>query len=360
MIAIAITIAFCFFASSLCITLVLATFLSILADPLVSFFERWHVPRGVSAGTLIVLGMFALGLLAYGSYNRISFLAETFPSYAERIREIVEPLNQKITRMEETAGRLNPEPPKKATEVRVKQPPTWPSYLVRGLGSASSAILVVGVVPFLTFFMLIRKDKWYQALALVLGPHNDPAEFSSSLALIVRRFMVGNLLVGLFLAGVTVCLLLALKIQGAVILGAVSGFLNLIPFLGVALAALVPAAAAFVQGAPLSTLLAIASAVIFFHVLASNILIPRFIGSRMNIGPVAATAGILFWGWLWGIVGVLLAIPLTGVIKLLADRLPALHFVSDVLGDSSQPHINAVIVNNGIAPPPEVASDIFK
>lgn len=335
-IVLALAMAFCFLASSFCITLVLATFLSILIDPLVSLLERWHIPRSVSSALLILAGMAGLGLAAYGSYNRVSTFVEQFPSYADRVRGIVEPLNHKIEQVEESAKRLNPEPGKKVTEVKVRQPPTWPSYLVRGFGSVSSAILILGVVPFLMFFMLVRKEKWYQTMAQLLGPKNDPLEFSNSLAMMVRRFMIGNLAAGLFMASVTVVLLWALKIQGALILGVVSGLLNLIPFLGALLATLVPVTAGLIQAAPVSTLLIIGFAVICIHIISSNYIFPRLIGSRMNIGPVAATAGILFWGWLWGPMGVLLSIPLTGTVKLIADCHPSLIHLSNMLGESPE------------------------
>jgi predicted PurR-regulated permease PerM len=332
-IVLALAIAFCFLASSFCITLVLATFLSILIDPLVSFLERWRLPRSVSSTLLICVGMVGLGLAAYGSYHRISTFVEAFPSYADRVREIVEPLKHKIQQVEESAKRLNPEPGKKVAEVKLRQPPTWPSYLVRGFGSLSSAILILGVVPFLMFFMLVRKDKWYQTMAQLLGPKNDALEFSNSLALMVRRFMIGNLAAGLFMASVTVVLLWSLKIQGALILGVVSGLLNLIPFLGAILATLVPVTAGLIQAAPLSTLLIIGFAVVGIHMVSSNFIFPRLIGARMNIGPVAATAGILFWGWLWGPMGVLLSIPLTGAMKLIADCHPSLIHLSNMLGE---------------------------
>jgi AI-2E family transporter len=146
-IVLALAIAFCFLASSFCIILVLATFLSILIDPLVSFLEQWRIPRSVSAVLRIATGMLGLGLVAYGSYNRTATFVERFLIYADRIRAIVQPLSQKIAKVEEGAGRLNPEPGKKVTEVKVKQAPSWPFYLVRGFGSASSAILILVQFP---------------------------------------------------------------------------------------------------------------------------------------------------------------------------------------------------------------------
>ena len=358
-IVIATVIAFCFLASSFCITLVLATFLSILIDPLVSILERWRLPRSISAVLLITAIMLAFGLAAYASYNRISSFVEEFPSYIDRIRGMVEPFNQKIAKVEESAGRLSPErTSKKIAEVKVRQPSTWPSYLVRGFGSISSTILILGFVPFLAFFMLIQKEKWYQIVAQLLGPTNDPVEFSYRLAHMVRRFAIGNLVVGMLMAIVMVCLLFTLKIQGAAILGVVSGFLNLIPFLGVILALLVPMAAALFQSTSVVSFFTIAIVVISLHILSSNFLIPRLIGSRMNIGPVAATAGILFWGWLWGMMGVLLAIPLTGVVKLIADCHPSLKNLSNILGESSRTQHQPSMHNKHVDLPTVAAPNI--
>jgi predicted PurR-regulated permease PerM len=333
-IVVALVITFCYFASSFCITLVLASFLSILVDPIVTFFEKWKIPRPLSSALLIIIGMLAIVFLGYSSYNRFTVFVGKFPAYADRVRNIVKPLNTQIAKLEDTAGKLNPETGKRVAEVKLKETPAWPSYLVRGFGSASNGIVILGVVPFLLFFLLIRKEKWYQNLVQILGPNNDPENFSAKLAEMVRRFALGNFAVGVVVAAATAGVLFGLKIQGAIILGVISGFLNLIPFLGVLLAVLVPMAVGLVQGSPVSTLLIIAGAVVALHIVTLNFIIPRMIGSRINIGPVAATAGILFWGWLWGVVGVLLAIPLTGTVKMIADCHPSLKNLSDILGET--------------------------
>jgi predicted PurR-regulated permease PerM len=332
----ALSLAFCYFASSFCITLILASFLSILIDPVISFLERLRIPRSVSAACLIGLGLIGMILLTYASYNRFANVVDSFPAYAERIRGMVRPLNEKISKVQESAGSLNPDvPAKKVTEVKIRQASEWPSYLVRGFGSVSGTILILGVLPFLMFFMLIRKEKWYQNVAQLLGPQVDAAEFANRLAQMIRRFAIGNLAVGALLSVLTITILFGLKIQGAVLLGIISGMLNLIPYVGFVLAALVPLAAGFLQSAPISSLLIIGIAVSAFHLVATNFLIPRFIGPRINVGPVAATAGILFWGWLWGVMGILLAIPLTGLIKLIADCHPSLLPLSNMLGESA-------------------------
>jgi predicted PurR-regulated permease PerM len=337
-IVLALLLAFCFFASSFCITLLLAAFLSILVDPVVTYLERWHIPRSVSAGLLIVSGMLFFCFLTYASYNRISDIVETMPQYAERIREVLKPLNQKIAKVQETAGSLNPEAPaKKIAEVKIKEPPSWPSYIIRGVGPVWGAIIVVGVVPFLMFFNLIRKHQMNQRLTSSLGATIDVPRFVGRVTRMVRGFAVGNLVIGSAMAAVTVLVLLTLKIQGAVVLGIVSGFLNLIPFLGVVLAVLVPLGAALLQFSTPTTWAIILLTVVCLHIISANFLVPKIIGSRVDIGPVAATAGILFWGWLWGLMGILLAVPLTAFVKLVADCHPSLIHISNLLAESPRP-----------------------
>jgi predicted PurR-regulated permease PerM len=341
-IVLVLLMAFCFFASSFCITLLLAAFLAILVDPLVTNLERLHVPRSISAATIIVSGMLFFCFLTYSSYNRVSNLVDAMPQYADRIRDAIRPLSQKIARVQETAGTLNPETStnpntKKIAEVKVKEPPGWPSYIIRGVGPVWGAVIFIGVVPFLMFFNLLRKDQMNQRLESSLGATIDVPQFVRRVTKMVRGFAVGNLLIGSAMAAVTVVVLLTLKIQGAVVLGIVSGFLNLIPFLGVFLAALVPVAAALLQFDTPGPFAIIVLTVVCLHIISANFLIPKIIGSRVNIGPVAATAGILFWGWLWGVMGILLAVPLTAFVKIVADCHPSLIHISNLLAESPRP-----------------------
>jgi predicted PurR-regulated permease PerM len=330
--------AFCFFASSFCITLLLAAFLAILVDPVVTRLERWHVPRSASAGIIIVAGMLCFCFLTYASYNRISDLVEAVPQYAEQIRDAIRPFSQKIARVQETAGSLNPETStKKIAEVKIKEPPSWPSYIIRGVGPVWGAVIIIGVVPFLMFFNLIRKEQMNQRLASTWGATIDVPQFVGRVTTMVRGFAAGNLVIGSAMAAVTVSVLFALKVQGAVVLGIASGFLNLIPFLGVILAMVVPAAAAVLQFHTAAPFAVIVLTVVCLHIISANYLIPKIIGSRVNIGPVAATAGILFWGWLWGLMGILLAVPLTALVKIVADSHPSLIHISNLLAEDPRP-----------------------
>jgi predicted PurR-regulated permease PerM len=89
-----------------------------------------------------------------------------------------------------------------------------------------------------------------------------------------------------------------------------------------------------VQFSAISTFLVIIAITVLLHLIAANMLVPRLIGSRVSVGPVAVTVGMLFWGWLWGIFGLLLAVPLTAFVKLMAETQPALVPVASILAES--------------------------
>ena len=337
-VVIAIVVAFGFFASSLCITFLLAGFLAILVDPIPSYFERLHVPRLISTAVLVISGVLLVTLLFYVSYNRASLMIDDMPEYADRIRDAVKPLSQNIEKMQKSAGTItSAAPSKRVQEVRVSETPAWPSYLIRGVGSAWGAVIVGGIVPFLMFFMLVRKTHLYDWLDNAFGEKMDVPRFTSRLTKMVRGFALGNLIIGAAMAAITVAVFYELKLQGAVPLGIASGFLNLVPFVGAILAAALPLLGATLEYNTAGPFLIILLTVFALHLVSSNVLVPKFIGSRVNIGPVAATMGILFWGWMWGVMGILLAVPLTAFVKLVADCHPSLIHISNLLAETPRP-----------------------
>jgi AI-2 transport protein TqsA len=339
-VVIALAVTFFYFASSLCITILLAGFLAILVEPAVALLDKLHVPRTASAALVVVFGMILVSATFYVFYEKGVAFVDTLPQYAGKIRKAVEPITSKIQRVQENAGKLTPATPaasKKVPEVRISEPPSWPAYLARGVGSMTGAVVIAGVIPFLVFFMLVRKDHIYWWLCTTFGRATDIPEFVRRLERMVRGFAGGNLIVGSILATVTVAVLAAIGLEGAFALGIASGFLNLIPFMGVILASVVPLLAATLQFGSAGPFLVITLTVVSLHLLSANFLVPKFIGSRVNIGPVAATIGMLFWSWLWGGIGLLLAVPLTAFVKLVADCHPALLPISNLLAETPRP-----------------------
>jgi predicted PurR-regulated permease PerM len=330
---------FGYYASSICITVILAGFLSILFDPVVVLLEKLHLPRSVAAAGIVFAGMSLVGLLGYVLYGKAMTFAEELPVYASKVQQTVEPISKKIQSFQQSAGNLanDVHATKKVPEVRLQESPTWPAYLVRGVGSVWGALIIAGVVPFLTFFMLCTKDQMAIRMDGLFGSRIDSARFITNLNQMIRGFVAGNLIVGSVMAVATTLVLWRVGIKGAIPLGIASGLLNLLPFLGLIAALALPLAAALLQFNTPGPFIVIVLTILFLHVVSANLLIPKFIATRVSIGPVAATVGILFWGWLWGVMGLLLAVPLTAFIKLVADLHPSLCHLSNMLALTPRP-----------------------
>jgi predicted PurR-regulated permease PerM len=330
---------FGYYASSICITVVLAGFLAILFDPVVVTLEKLHLPRSLAAAAIVLAGVGLIGLLGYLFYGRAMSFAEELLVYASKVQQTIEPISRKIQDFQQSAGSLTNEahPTKKVPEVRLQESPTWPDYLVRGVGSVWGVLIIAGVVPFLTFFMLCTKDQMAIRMDGLFGSRKDSVRFITNLNQMIRGFVAGNLIVGSVMAVATTLVLWSIGIKGAIPLGIASGLLNLLPFLGLIFSLALPLAAALLQFNTPGPYIVIILTILLLHVVCANFLIPKFIANRVSIGPVAATVGILFWGWLWGVMGLLLAVPLTAFIKLVADLHPSLCHLSNMLALTPRP-----------------------
>jgi len=330
---------FAYYASSLCITVILAAFLAILCDPAVVILEKLHLPRAIAAAVVVLVGIALIGLLGHMVYGRAMTFVEELPVYTSKIQQAIRPMSRKIESLQTSAGNLtnDVQHPKKVPEVQLKESPTWPAYLVRGVGSVWGALIIAAVVPFLTFFMLCSKDQMVVRMNDLSNSRIDTARFTANLNRMIRGFVAGNLIVGSVMAVATTLMLLGIGMKGALPLGIACGLLNLLPFVGLILSLVPPLAGALLQFSTPGPYIVIILTILFLHIVSANLLIPQFIATRVSIGPVAATVGILFWGWLWGVMGLLLAVPLTAFVKLVADLHPSLGPLSNLLALTRRP-----------------------
>lgn len=326
----AIILAFCYFSAAFTISIVLSAIVSVLLDPIVMWMERHHLRRTAASGITILLCVLIFGALAYGLYQRASSFAEHLPEYSRQIHHDLGPLFSKFHKMEQGIENAQSSG---GHEIQVKETTNWSSYILRGVGSLRTFLIIAGVVPFLAFFMLVRKDQMrFRVVELLEGSMDAPA-LIDGLNSVLRGIAFGYLMAGSAMAVVFCAVFLAVGLNGAIILGVISGFVNLIPYVGAVIALVLVLAAALLQFSSISIFLIIGLTILALHFITANVVAPRWIGPRVQVGPAAVIAGMLFFGWLWGILGILLAIPLTACLKVLADQHPRLSYFSDLLAD---------------------------
>jgi predicted PurR-regulated permease PerM len=321
-IALGIVFAFLYFASNIVIALLLAVLLAYFLDPVVGALERIYIPRALGA-FLVLLAMTAVvGGLGYLLVDRADQFLEDWPRYSAILRGVTTTFDRQISTVEKQVEAITPAPEKGRVATRPVEPPPVRDWLFRGVGSLYSFLLVATFVPFLVFFMLAAKRRiWKATMELFPDAHQERVqEALDQVSSMLRSFVAGNALVALILILSSWAFFLVIHLDYPFLTGSVSGLLNLVPYLGAVLAWIPPFLIGMAQWKTIGPYLGIAAMLTVFHIVGINVLMPALVGRRVHLNALSVTIALLFWGWLWGAIGLILAIPITATIKVICDH----------------------------------------
>ena len=329
-------LAFCYFAEEPLAVILVSMLFAFVLDPIADVFTRMRMSRAFAAGTAVLLTCAALAGLAYVGLSKVSGLLDELPKHSAEIKQDV----AKVTRKAQKIAELNPAQEKGT--VKVQQTTSWADLLSRGFGSVSEIVLSASFIPFLVFFMLTWQEHARKAtLGLVSTENRRPAYVTMGLISgMIRNFMVGNLVIGLIIGAASTVIFGFLHIQYFYFAGFISGILSLVPYLGVLLA-LLPPIFLGIGHLTVAKIIWIVLTVFSLHVISINVLYPKILGSRLRLNPLTVTLALLLWGWLWGAVGLILAVPVTAGMKIIFDHVEPLKPIGAWLGEDQPPNGDA-------------------
>ncbi|MGC8793023.1 MAG: AI-2E family transporter [Bryobacteraceae bacterium] len=363
--SLAAAVAVLYFGRAFFITLISAVVIAFLLDPFVAMLGRLRVPRATASFLVCALALLVVYLVGLGLYTQVADLVEDLPKYQQRVNDLVDRVLARVESIEqsvyalvvpkrfreqEKAEQPPPPPPRSSRrnrtapqlvvppvqEIRIRQErPPLISYLAARLGSFYEAALMASFVPFLVYFMLSWQEHFRRRF-LDLFDETARAVVARALAgvaRIVRAFMIGNFILGLLLTAATALLFRAFWLPYPVLMGSISGFLSLIPYIGLPLAILPAILSALPVYNAMTPYLLLGGAVALFHLIALNLLYPKLVGVRVHLNPLVVTIALMAWSVLWGAMGLILAIPLTAAIKAVCDNVPRLAPYGRLLGD---------------------------
>ena len=348
----AVVVAALYLAKGVLVPLTLAVLLSFLLSPVCDWLERRGLGRIPAVLVTSILGFTVLGVAAWAAVVQMAALAPKMPEYQDNLQARLHSVNEyfiaalgKVTRTAEDIGKNLPQaepagPPQGTDEwpysVRVLSSPASPlqvlggtfGSLVEGLGSAGIVVILV------VFFLIRREDLRDRFIRLVGTGHvtvttqmlQDAAtrvsRFLSLLFVINATFGVA-VGIGLYLIGV----------PNAVLWGILAATLRFVPYIGQAVAAVPPICMAMAISigwlAPVLTL----GLFVVLGVFYGSVLEPWLYGKGTGVSAVAVLVAAVFWTWLWGIVGLLLATPLTVCLLVIGKHIPQLSFLDTLLGN---------------------------
>jgi len=362
--AFAASIALLYYGRVFFITVVIAVIIAFLLDPVVSVFVKLRLPRAVASFIVCSISLLALYLLGFGLYTQFSGFVEELPIYSQRMNEMVDSVASQMDAIEKRtfqmvvpkrfqdqqpppgvppdsarrrkSAKQEPPQPVAIQEVRIHPEPTpLLTYVYGYLRSFYDAVLMASFVPFLVYFMLSWRDHMRRSfLYLFPGTGRQVVGRSwESVADMVRAYMIGNFVLGVILSAISAGFFFVIKLPYWPLIGPISGFLSLVPYVGLPLAIIPPIAAGLIVYNQPAIYVMIAVVIAMLHLTALNFLYPKVVGSRVHLNPLVVTVALMFWGTLWGGIGLLLAIPITAGIKAVCDNVSSLQGFGKLLGD---------------------------
>ena len=361
-VAMGVIVAFLYFGRVFFITAMTAVTIAFILEPFVTVLMRLRLPRSVASFLVCSAALLFLYVIGMGAYSQLTVLYGDLPKYGQRIGDMVDAVQQKVQGLEsDTYRMLVPTRQRMEEEERQKQaaskkkggskatqtaPPAIPAptppppgsaiydYVEAHLSSFYQILLMASFIPFLVYFMLSWRDHINRSfLQLFQGEARLVAARSlQGIAEMVRAFVVGNFLLGFILAILSSAMFWAMRLPYPLLVGPLSGLLSLVPYVGLPLATVPPLFAALGPNTVTVYVLVVVS-VSVLHLFALNLLYPKVVGSRVHLNPLVVTISLMFWGFLWGAPGLLLAIPLTAGLKAVCDNVKELRPIGKFLGD---------------------------
>jgi predicted PurR-regulated permease PerM len=190
-----------------------------------------RLPRALAALVSMVLLLARSMAITVASYNQALIFADNVPKYSLKIRSILQPYQQQAERLEKTGEVVGPED---TNVVPVRQVQTWSEALTHGAGTVTDIVLAASFVPFLAYFLLTWQSHARSATVMLFPLHHRNTAFVT-LGLIgkmLQSFIVGNLVIGLLISGISVAIFGLLHVPFFYFVGFLSGFLSLVPYLG--------------------------------------------------------------------------------------------------------------------------------
>jgi predicted PurR-regulated permease PerM len=338
-------------ASAVCIPVLVGMLFSYGLSPIVDWLEQRRIPRGFSAALLVVGILLGAGFGAYSLSEQASKLVELLPQATQKLNAAMraargggdntfDAVQKAATRLEQAAA----EATQAATVGRgvqrvVVEKPRFDikEYVWSGTMGLLQTLGQTGMVALITFFLLASGDHFRRKVVKLSGPSLSQKRITlQALNQIhdhIQRYMLVQLLTSVLVGVATWLCFMAIGLENAAVWGVAAGLLDLVPYVGSVLIASASALIGFLQFGTLEMALLVSGSSLVIHAIESMLLTPWLASRSSKMNPVAIFVGVLAWGWLWGIWGLLLGVPVLVVIKAVCDRTEGLKPLGELLGE---------------------------
>jgi predicted PurR-regulated permease PerM len=329
------------------IPIVLSVLLSYALEPLVSRLQHWHVPRALAVPILLIALLGAGGAGAYTLRGEAVAFVDRLPVAAHTVAQAIQGATRgtpgTVSKVQAAARELElatrsasqKRTPDGITAVRIEEPTfRWSDWLWQGSHGAMEFTAQMFAVLCLVYYLLAAGDMYKRKLVRIVPTLSDKKVTVDILAEIdrqIERFLLARLAISL-IVGVAIWIsfhLLGVELAG--VWGVLSALLFAIPIFGPTLVVIAATIAAFLQFGSVGMAAGVGGLCVVIAAVEGNVLAPWLMSRVGAMNAVAVFVSLMFWGWIWGAWGLLLAVPITAAAKAVCERVPDLSAFAELL-----------------------------
>ena len=342
-------------AAEIVIPVLMGLLFSYALSPLVDRIGRLGIPRAIGAAVVMIAIVGGLAWTTYSLSDQANSLIESLPDAAKKLRDTLHAkspatgdttmaqVQKAATTLEQAAadGTGAKTTPGVAKVQIVKPTFNVQDYLFAGTMRAAEATAQAVVVAFITYFLLAAGDTFRRKLARIAGPNFAKRKITvqalDEITEQIQRYLLVQLLTSVMVGVATALVFWMLGVNNAAVWGVLAGVLNLIPYVGTVVICGASAVVALLQFGTLQMAVAVGSVSIVLHVISGYIVTPWLTSRTSRLNAVVVFIGVLAWGWLWGVWGLLLGTPILMALKAICDRVEDLKPIGELLGGGDKP-----------------------
>ncbi|MBC7428688.1 MAG: AI-2E family transporter, partial [Bacteriovorax sp.] len=273
----------------------------------------------VATGLIILVG-YTLGSLLSGVYQELDQSRKIFFQIMESFNSSWMSWNSKLTNILPGANAAH----SNISKVEIVQSSPFGGEIggtiIHSLGSAATVFTFMLLVPVLAFFFLVERDGLGKVFIKAYDDSETAYKTWKKIVKSTRSFFLGNLILAAITYPIFALLFYFFSVPSIFTMAALATFFNIIPFAGAVLSGILPAIGLYTQNQTIGSPLLIYGLCIAIHFIIADFVTPKILGSQVNINATTSTIALIIWGELWGGVGLILAIPITSVIKILFEN----------------------------------------
>ncbi|MBE8714702.1 AI-2E family transporter [Sphingobacterium hungaricum] len=342
---------------SVLVPLLFAILISIMLYPLARFFERLRFGRAFSAILCVLIAIAIISAIMWFIVHQSIIIGKDAVSIKEKVLSVFEGLQ---TWLQTQFGIERTEMMDKMREQSNKALENAGSVVSTTFGSIGSTLAGVVLVPLFAFFLLYYRDFFREFFfkAFKSSPQSKVDSTLNRIYEVVQSYLLGLVTVMGIVAVLNTAGLMALGIDYAWFFGTLASLLMLLPYIGIAIGSILPALFALAVKDSAWYALGVVAWFQVVQFLEGNIITPNIVGSKVSINPLMAIISILLGGMLFGLSGLILALPLTATIKVIFDSIPSMEAFGFLIGEPEKQHLkrNAtqeLLMKWGIVRPPK-------